>query len=340
MTYYSIIAIVLSFFATLYLIPKWIFRAKKAGLVGKDLHKKPKTMIPEVGGLVVVGGFLLGSLVYIAFRVFIYNDTSLVHILFAVISAILIATVIGLVDDILGWKIGLRQYQKAILTVAIAIPIMVINAGTSSMNFPFIGIVNFGVLYPLLLIPLGVVATSNAFNMLAGYNGLEASMGIIILSTLSIISYLNGAYWVAVLGLCMVAALAAFLLYNWYPAKLFPGDTLTYSVGALIAIMVILANIEKFGITLFGLYIIQFFLKSRGLMQKESFAKCCEDNSLECNYKKIYGLEHLVIKVFRAFKKRIYEYQVTVTLIVLQVILAVFTLLYYVLTNIPIMTVI
>ncbi len=131
----------------------------------------------------------------------------------------------------------------------------------------------------------------------------------------------------------MVAALAAFLIYNWFPAKLFPGDTLTYSVGALIGIMVILSNIEKYGIILFSLYIIQFFLKARGLMQKESFAKCLKDNSLDCNYDKIFGLEHLVIKILRKIKKKAYEIEVTITLIVMQLILALFTIFYYISLN-------
>lgn len=329
MTPYSIMAIVLSFLFTLFMVPKWIFRAKRAKLIGKDVHKKNEEEIAEVGGLPVVAGFLFGILIYIAFKVFVYDDVSNMFTLFAAISSLLIATIIGFVDDILGWKIGLRQYQKALLTFAIALPIMVINAGNSIMNFPFIGEMNFGLLYPLLLIPLGIMVTSNAFNMLAGYNGLEAGMGVIILLTLSLISYLTGSFWVAMLGLCMAAALVAFLLYNWYPAELFPGDALTYSVGALIGIMAILANVEKFAVILFLLYIVQVFLKTRGLMQKESFAKCNKDGSLECRYDKIYGLEHLVIMVLKRFKKKAYEIEVVVVLLGAQVVLALSTLAYY-----------
>jgi len=282
-----------------------------------------------VGGLPIVCGFLGGILVYVAFNVFIYADTRIVHILFAAVVAILIATIVGVVDDILGWKIGLRQLHKALLTFAIAVPIMVINAGTSTINIPSIGIVEFGLLYPLIFIPIGIVATSNAFNMLAGYNGLEASMGIIILMTLSYISYLSGTYWVAMLGLSMVAALVAFLFYNWHPAKLFPGDTMTYSVGALIGIMAILANIEKFAIMLFGLYIIQALLKARGFFQAESFAKKANDGSLMQPYKRFYGLEHIAIAFLRKIKKKAYEIEVVLLLIFLQLVLAGITLIYY-----------
>ncbi len=49
----------------------------------------------------------------------------------------------------------------------------------------------------------------------------------------------------------MVGALLAFLWFNWYPAKVFPGDTLTYSVGALVACIAILGDMEKIAVILF-----------------------------------------------------------------------------------------
>jgi len=329
MTPYSIIALLISFLFTIYVIPKWIYRAKRAGLTGRDLHKIHKDEIPEIGGLPVICGFLAGILAYIAFNVFVYDNTSFLHILLAGVVSILIAIMIGFVDDVLGWKIGLRQSQKALLTLAIAIPIMVVNAGSSSISLSFLGIVDIGLLYPLLLIPLGIMFTSNAFNMVAGYNGLEAGMGIIILSTLSYISYITGSPWVAMLGLTMVAALIAFFFYNWHPARLFPGDTLTYSVGALIGIMAVLANIEKYAIILFSLYILQFLLKARGLFQAESFAKFTGDGSLVRPYKKVYGIEHIAISLIKIFKKKAYETEVVILLFLMQTVISGLTLYYY-----------
>jgi UDP-N-acetylglucosamine--dolichyl-phosphate N-acetylglucosaminephosphotransferase len=51
-----------------------------------------------------------------------------------------------MMDDMLGWKRGLRQWQKPIFTFFAALPIMVINAGQSTMNLPLIGSVDFGIL--------------------------------------------------------------------------------------------------------------------------------------------------------------------------------------------------
>jgi len=329
MTPYSILAIILSFLVTLKLLPSWIYRAKKANLTGKDINKPDHKEVAELGGLAVICGFLAGSLTYIAISVFFYKSAPFTYTLFASLTAVLIATIIGLVDDILGWKIGLRQRQKMMLTIAIALPIVVINAGTSTMAIPLLGKVDFGLIYPLLFIPIAIIGASNAFNMIAGYNGLEAGMGIIMLTTLSYLSYKTGTYWIAVLGLCMTAALIAFLIYNFYPAKVFPGDTLTYSVGTMIAIIAIMGNLEKFALILFIPYILEFILKARGKMQKESFSKVLPDGSLTNLYDKWYGLEHIVISFLRKLKGKAHEWEVTFFFIAAESLLAVITLAYF-----------
>jgi len=315
---------------TLVVMPYWIRAAGRAGLAGVDKHKKGHVKVPELGGLMVIFGFMLAVLYYIAIRVFLYHkEDGVLIFLTAALLSILIATVIGVVDDILGWKIGLRIRYKILLTFFIALPIMVVNAGQSTMNFPLIGQLNLGLLYPLLVIPIGIVGSSNAFNMLAGYNGLEAGQGIIILSTLGIISYLTGAGYVAVIAFAMVFSLLAFYHYNRYPAKVFPGDTLTYSTGALIAIIAILGNIEKFALMLFIPYYIEFLLKSRGRMGRESFAKLDADGSLSRPYDRYYGLEHVAIDIIKRFRKKAHEKEVVYLLLFFQLLVACGTFLYF-----------
>ena len=330
MQYIILITLLISIIITYLITPYWIRRATKAGLIGKDKHKKNNVKIAEVGGLPVICGFLFAMLFYIAISVFIFqeSDRVLINILAALLS-ISIATIIGVVDDILGWKIGLRKRYKIFLTIFIALPIMVINAGHSTMNFPIIGIIDLGLLYPLLIIPLGIMGSSNGFNMLAGYNGLEASQGIIMLSTLGLITYLNGSIYVSILAFSMVFSLIAFFYYNKFPSKIFPGDTLTYSVGALIGIVAILGNIEKFALIIFCLYYFELLLKARGGMKKESFARLNSDGTLSRPHNKYYGIEHIVIDVIKKFKKKVYEKDVVMMISFLQILLSIFTLIYF-----------
>lgn len=308
-----LIPVILSFFVTFLFVPSWIRRAKRAGLEGVDINKHDKPRVAEAGGIIVVAGFVVGVMCYVAIKTFYLKSQSSLIEIFVLISSILMVALIGTIDDILGWKngfgkrirwkIGLSKKTRLLLVLIAAIPLIVINAGHSKINIPLFGVVDIGILYPLLIIPLGVVGASTTFNFLAGYNGLETGQSILLVGALSIVAYFGGNSWLALIGLCMVGALGAFYLFNSFPAKIFGGDTLTYSVGALIAILAILGNFEKIALFFFIPYVVEVGLKLRGKLKKESFSKPNPDNSLEMPYKKFYGLEHIAIWFLQKVKK-------------------------------------
>ena len=302
--------IFLSFFCTFLAMPFWIRKAKQIGLVWEDMNKlhHPRNVAGS-GGLIVVFGFLLGVLLYIAIKTFYFKDGGeIISYLFAILAVLLISSIVGIVDDLFGWqKGGLSVRSRLFLIFFAAIPLMVINAGQSSM----MGF-ELGLLFPLVIIPLGIVGATTTFNFLAGYNGLEAGQGILILSALAFVAFLTGSSWLSVVALCMVASLVAFYIFNKYPAKVFPGDVMTYTVGALIACIAILGNMEKIALFFFIPYILETVLKLRGNLKKYSFAKVNENGGLEMPYKKIYGLEHLSIYILKRIKsgRKVHEKEV------------------------------
>tara|TARA_Y100000310_G_scaffold337898_1_gene426146 strand:+ start:995 stop:1987 length:993 start_codon:yes stop_codon:yes gene_type:complete len=317
-----VICLTLTFISSLFLTKWWIIRAKRAGLVSKDMHK-PERTAAEIGGLPVLISFLFGILLYTGYRTFFKGILEFNLEILAAVSTITIIAIIGIMDDILGWKLGLKQWQKPLLCLFAALPVMMTNIGQSSMLLPLIGEINLGLLYPLLIVPIAISFAANGFNMLAGYNGLEASMGIIILTTLGFITWFSQGFpRVAMLAFVMVASLTAFLAYNKYPARIFPGNTLTYTVGALIAIIAILGDIEKIALLLFLPYLLEIFLKATGKFRRESFAKPSEDGSLELPYKRIYSLEHLTIAFLKKLKRKAYEKEVVYTILALETFLA------------------
>lgn len=319
-----IIPLIFSFLITLFALPIWIKRAKKAGLSGKDMNKNSEELVAEAGGVIVIFAFVLGILSYVAIKTFYFKTTENIIEIFALLSSILWIGFVAFTDDILGWKIGLNKKIRIILMFFAAFPLMVINAGQSTM----MGI-NFGILYPLLIIPIGIVGASTTYNFLAGYNGLEASQGILIFIGLAIATYLTNNTWLSLISLTIVICLLGFLFWNWNPAKVFPGDSLTYTIGGLIAIIAILGNIEKIAIFFFIPYILETILKSRGKLKKESFAKINSDNSLEMPYEKIYGLEHLMIKLLKKVKKskKVYETDVVLSINFFQIIIIIIGIL-------------
>ena len=331
MNYLLIISILISFGISMLVIPVWIRKCKKVGLLWEDMNKfnHPKN-IAASGGIIVIMAFVLGVLSYIAIRTFVFKDGVETLQIFSLLSVILLLSLVGLTDDLLGWKHGgLSARLRVLLAVSASIPLVVINAGIHEMNFPFIGSVNLGLLYPLFLIPLGIAGATTTYNFLAGFNGLEAGQGIIILSFLSFISYVVGKPWLAIVGLCMVASLLGFYFYNKFPAKIFPGDIMTYSIGALIAGMAILGNFEKIAVFVFIPYIIETGLKVRGKLKKQSFAIPEKDGSLKIPYKKFYGLTHVSIWLLGKFKKKVYEKDVVYLIFIFQIILCLLALIIF-----------
>jgi UDP-N-acetylglucosamine--dolichyl-phosphate N-acetylglucosaminephosphotransferase len=308
-----IISIVVSFLASWVMTRKWICKASEIGILGWDMNKPGRPKVAEMGGIGIVFGFVLSMLIYIGLTTFYLEKKTDISIL-AVLCTLLITCIIGMMDDMLGWKKGLRQWQKPIFTFFAALPVMVVNVGHSTMNLPLIGSIDFGILYPLLVVPIGIIGASNVYNMVAGYNGLEAGMGIIILSVMGYFSFISGKQTAMILALCMVGALVAFLYFNWYPAKVFPGDTMTYSVGALVACVAILGDMEKIAIMLFLPYAFDFIIQASGGFQKEAFAKVNDDGSLEKPYGGLYHLTHLMIAVLKRLKGKVYERDVVLSL--------------------------
>jgi UDP-N-acetylglucosamine--dolichyl-phosphate N-acetylglucosaminephosphotransferase len=299
---------------------KFLYSAR---IVGLDLQKRNKPKLPTSGGICVAFGVLAGLLSYIGIKTFFYGLQTEVTYLLAVVSSVLITMFIGLLDDI-GVKskpvktkegkdirFGLPQWVKPLITFPAAIPLMVVMAGDTTMSIPFFGNINFGIFYPLILIPLGFVGASNVVNMLGGFNGSEAGMGIVYMLSLGLYALLHGSIG-SIIFLISFASLLGFIKFNWYPAKILPGDSLTYLLGSLVASGVIVGDMEKTGVIVLFPFIIEFFLKARAKFKASCLGKLRKDGKLDPPYgRKIYSLTHLILQFHPT------EKQVTLTLIVI-----------------------
>ncbi len=282
-------------------MPFWIRKSKQIGLSWSDMNKWGNPQVSGAGGVIVILGFIIGLLSYIAYTVFILggSQAKLVESL-AVLSVVLLAGGLGFVDDLFGWRRGgLSIRSRLILLLFAAIPLVAINAGRSTIFVPFLGSIDFGIIYPLLIIPIGIVGATATFNFLEGFNGLGAGQGIILLSAMAVVAFFTGSSWLSVIALCMVGALVAFLQLNFSPAQVLPGDALTYAVGSLIASIAILGNFEKIAVFFFIPVIIETFLKMRKKLKVHSFAIPERDGTLKPRYDKLYGLTHTTLFIYQ-----------------------------------------
>jgi len=294
-------------------------------VIALDLHKKQKPKCPNSGGIAVSLSLIMGLMFFVAFQTFVSKTTNQMVYLFASILTILLITIIGFFDDLNSSDVvvgsrkirrGLKKWQKPLFAVPAAIPLMVVSAGETTMGLPLIGSVNFGILYPLILIPIGVVCTANAINLLGGFNGSEAGMGIVYCIFLGLYALINGEIVSSAIFFSTVGALFGFLKFNRFPAKILPGDSLTYCLGAVVAAGVIVGNMEKAGIIMMTPFIIEFLLKLRSKFTASCLGKLRKDGKLDPPYgKRIYSWTHIIMN-----SSVLTEKQVTMILIIIQVI--------------------
>lgn len=341
--YFSIIIpFLITFLVTFFSIPYFERFFSRIQVIATDMQKKQKPIIPIAGGIPVFFGFTLGILSYIAINTFILkNNINLLYLFAAMLTSSIIA-MIGFFDDInvrskrtyigsgaVDFKVGLKQWQKALLPLIAAIPLAVVYAGVTIITIPLLGSVNFGILFPILLIPLAVVFVSNATNMLAGINGLEAGSTSVVLITLGIFT-LNSNPVASIIAFTGAASLLAFLKFNWTPAKMLPGDSMTYFSGALIVSVVIVGGVERFGIIIFLPWIIEAFLKLRGKFKVRSYGDLQKDGTIKAPYEKIYSLTHVAMKIPEWLKiKRFTEKQIALILIGFEVLICILSLAYF-----------
>lgn len=292
----------LAFICAYKVAPPMRERFLSRGIAGIDEHKADRPKIAEMGGVVIVSGYLVGML----FLLIVYPGD--LPSLLAVLTMTLMVSMIGLMDDVLK----LSQRMKVILPVLAALPLIIVVSGDRTMLIPLIGYVHVGILYALVLVPIGVVAASNLTNLLAGLNGLEAGMGLIASVSILVASLLEfsvGGRAHAILAVLIMApligSLLAFLRYNIYPAKIFPGNSGTYLIGAVIAAAVILGRVTVIGIITLTPFIVEFFVKARAGFKGTSFGRLNPDGTLSARTNPPESLTHMLMARGRFTEQRL-----------------------------------
>jgi UDP-N-acetylglucosamine--dolichyl-phosphate N-acetylglucosaminephosphotransferase len=290
-----LVAIIIGFIVVYLTTPKFARRLGERGLTGVDVHKPQKPKIPTMGGVVLLAGYLSGMMFSLAaFPTFIKELTG-------VLTTILMIAMVGMIDDILQ----LQHSIKVVLPIVASLPLMLIVSEDRVMLLPFIGLVKIGVVYPLLLVPIGVVAAANLTNLLAGFNGLETGMGLMAIISLSVCALLLGSVKGLTILAPMIGPLLAFLVFNWYPARIFPGNSGTYMIGAVIAAGVIIGDMEVVGIVCMIPYVVEFFLKVRNLFRGQCFGLVNDDGTLSAPKPFIESLTHIFMRLRRFTEPRL-----------------------------------
>ncbi|MBU5689139.1 MAG: hypothetical protein KQA41_02850 [Candidatus Aenigmarchaeota archaeon] len=315
----------ISFIVCLFLTKIFIELFYRNNIIALDLHKKDKPKVANSGGIPVMFSAFFGLMFFIAYQVFINETTQNLVYLFAAVLTILLIGLVGFFDDLNSKEViegkseirkGLKQWQKPLLTLLAAIPLMVVRAGNTAMTLPILGSVDLGLLYPLVVVPLSVMLAANVINMLGGFNGSEAGMGSVYFFSLGVFALFMGKTVSAAIYFSMLGALLAFLKYNWPPAKMLSGDSIQYVMGAAVISGAILGDMERAAFIVLIPFFIEAFLKLRSGLKASCLGKLQKDGKLEPPYgRKIYSWTHIIMNLGRFSEK-----QVTIALILIEAI--------------------
>ncbi len=234
---YLVIVFIVGFTFTFLLIPYLIKIMKKKGYIGYDIHKNDKPEVAESGGLSMVIGASVSSILLIIFFPIFFNE------IFIFILTVILAGLIGFIDD----RIKLRSRYKIGLTIFTGSIIFCANyfgfISISSPTIPFLGKTRLTIIYPLL-IPIIVAVFANTVNMLEGYNGEGSGTCLIAVSFILVCSIIWNSAEALFFSIITLAVIIPFFLFNRYPAKVFPGDVGTLSIGAMFACIALFGSIE------------------------------------------------------------------------------------------------
>ncbi len=232
-------ALVLAFVASIVFTPLVKRLAYRIGAVDRPNYRKVHARImPRLGGLAIYLSFIVTYLIYRP-----DGDFD---------KALLIGATIIIITGVLDDMLEITAKAKMLGQLAAAVVIVVYGEiQIEFINLPFGGELEFGY-FAIPLTIIWIVGITNAVNLIDGLDGLAAGVSTIALITLSAMAILMGNPFVATATAILAASTLGFLVFNFYPARIFMGDTGALFLGFMISVFALLGFK---GVTMFALII-------------------------------------------------------------------------------------
>ncbi|MHA8110731.1 glycosyltransferase family 4 protein [Lactobacillaceae bacterium Melli_B4] len=187
-----------------------------------------KVPMPTLGGLAIFIAYSFTTLVLL-------RNQMPSQQLWGIFGGGSIIVLTGVIDDIYT----LRPRQKVLgITLASLFVYFVGHVRMTLVTLPILGSFDLG-WFSLPITWIWILAISNAVNLIDGLDGLATGVAIIALSTMGITGmfFLNvGNTYVSIMIFTLVAACMGFLPYNFFPARIYLGDTGSLFIGFMISV--------------------------------------------------------------------------------------------------------
>lgn len=221
---------------------------------GPQEHLK-KQGTPTMGGFIFMTGIIAAALIMNRL-----NQDNLLLLLGMVLFGL-----IGFLDDRLIIKThssdGLSAKQKIALNIIFSIGMAyLLNPGLEPYPLYFPVLEKTWMLSPVLyflFIILFYTAVTNSVNLTDGIDGLCGSVSLVVAIFYIVYASSIADTTAAIFAAAMAGALAGYLFFNWYPARVFMGDTGSFALGGALATLAILTKTEILFILVGIIYVIE-----------------------------------------------------------------------------------
>lgn len=245
----TILPFTISLLIVLLIMPLIIryFKEKQLGQMtreeGPSWHEE-KSGTPTMGGV----AFILSAVITVIILA-IFNLQETINVLPLIIFFVSYG-LIGFVDDyiklIMKRNLGLTSRQKFMAQLGLGVVfylVLLFTGFNNQLNLPWVGNVSLSYLYGAFAV-FWMVGFSNATNLTDGIDGLLATTSIIAYGGYAYIAYLQQEFGVMLFAFSIIGGLTGFLFFNRKPAQIFMGDVGSLALGAGLATMSILLNVE------------------------------------------------------------------------------------------------
>lgn len=211
---------------------------------------------PTMGGLVFV---FVPLIVLFLLNPKAYLDPHMQIVILAYVGY----SFIGFVDDFIivvqkkndGLSPKLKMLMQSIL--AIVVYFMYSNVETTSIMIPVIHQeISLGWVYFIVIFVM-FTAESNAVNLTDGLDGLSSGCVLIACTPFVLFSIIENMPSLTLFLLAVMGSLLAYLKYNFFPAKIFMGDTGSLALGGLLAASAMVLKCELLLIIIGGIFLIE-----------------------------------------------------------------------------------
>ena len=241
------ISVAAAIFILTVILEKLIIPILKSHKVGQKILEIGPRWHVNKAGTPTMGGicFIMAILVVMAIMSVIYAVNNKAQELIPLALALGLATMngmIGFFDDytklVKKQNEGFTAKQKIVLQSLAAIIYLVAMGLTNNINtalhIPFTSVyLELGIFYYVFAFVL-IIGFVNSVNLTDGIDGLASSVTLVVGIFFSVVAFTLDMRMLALLGASLVGATAGFLVYNFYPAKVFMGDTGSLFLGGLV----------------------------------------------------------------------------------------------------------